>query len=174
MTGRWRRFADSPIHRLVAVPLRLVLGIVFVYASLYKLAEPREFAISIAMYDMLPLELVNLMAITLPAIELVTGVTVILGLWTRASAAVVNGMLVMFIFAIGYVVWVRGKAEFGCGCFSPAAEEAGKEMATDTLWRDVGYLAAGLYVMVLDDGAVGLDGLWRRWNGRRKTDGAHD
>ncbi|MBN1771325.1 MAG: DoxX family membrane protein [Deltaproteobacteria bacterium] len=173
MTGRWRRFADLPIHRLIAVPLRLLIGIVFVYASLYKLAEPREFAISIAMYDMLPLELVNLMAITLPAIELVTGITVILGLWTRASAAAINGMLVMFIFAIGYVVWVRGQADFGCGCFSPAAEEAGAEMATGTLLRDVGYLAAGVYVMVLDDGAVGLDGLLRRWKGRRKVDEAH-
>jgi uncharacterized membrane protein YphA (DoxX/SURF4 family) len=172
MTGRWRRFADSPIHRLVGVPLRLLVGIVFVYASLYKLLEPREFAISIALYDMLPLELVNLMALTLPAIELVTGVTVILGLWTRASAAVINGMLLMFIFAIGYVVFVRGQAEFGCGCFSPAAEEAGKELATGTLWRDVGYLAAGVYVMVFDDGAVGLDGLLRRRSGRREADGA--
>jgi uncharacterized membrane protein YphA (DoxX/SURF4 family) len=168
MTGAWRRFVDSPIHRLVAVPLRIVLGIVFVYASLYKLAEPREFAISIAMYDMLPLELVNLMAITLPAIELATGLTILLGLWTRASAAVINGMLVMFICAIGYVVLVRGKAEFGCGCFSPAAAEAGKEMATDTLWRDVGYLAAGVYVMLLDDGAVGLDGLLRRRRAGKK------
>jgi uncharacterized membrane protein YphA (DoxX/SURF4 family) len=173
MTGRWRRFADSPLHRLVGVPLRLVLGIVFVYASLYKLAEPREFAISIALYDMLPLELVNLMAIVLPAVEFVSGVTLILGLWTRASAALVNGMLLMFIFAIGYVVFIRGKAEFGCGCFSPAAEEAGKELATDTLWRDVGYLVAGAYVMVFDDGAVGLDGLWRRWHRRRKVDEAH-
>jgi uncharacterized membrane protein YphA (DoxX/SURF4 family) len=170
MTGRWRRFVDSPIHRLVGVLPRIVLGIVFVYASLYKLAEPREFAISIALYDMLPLSLVNLMAIVLPAIELVTGLTMLLGLWTRASAAVVNGMLLMFIFAIGYVVFVRGKAEFGCGCFSPAAEEAGKELATDTLWRDVGYLVAGVYVMVFDDGAVGLDGLWRRWSARRQAD----
>jgi len=93
---------------------------------------------SIALYDMLPLSLVNLLAITLPVIELAAGVTLLLGFWTRASAVVVNGMLLMFIAAIGYVVFVRGRAEFGCGCFSPAAAEAGKELATDTLcatWR---------------------------------------
>jgi putative oxidoreductase len=167
MSGRWRRFADSPVHAVLGVPLRMILGIVFVYASLYKLAEPREFAVSIALYDMLPISLVNLMAIALPAVELATGVTLILGLWTRASAVVINLMLLQFILAIGYVVLIRGKAEFGCGCFSPAAEEAGKELATDTLWRDVGYLAGGVYVLLFDDGALGLDGLRRRWRRRR-------
>jgi uncharacterized membrane protein YphA (DoxX/SURF4 family) len=170
VSGLWRRFADSPVHAVAAVPIRVLLGIVFVYASLYKLLEPRDFAVSIAMYDMLPLPLVNLMAITLPAVEFVAGVTLAFGLWTRASAAVVNAMLLMFIAAIAYVVVIRGRADFGCGCFSPAAEEAGKEMATDTLWRDVAYVAGGLYVMVFDGGAIGVDGLRRRWR-RRRTDG---
>lgn len=173
MSGRWGRFVASPVHALVGVPLRMVLGIVFVWASLYKIAEPREFAMSIALYDMLPLSLVNLLAITLPVVELATGVTLILGLWTRASALVVNAMLLMFIGAIGYVVFVRGKAEFGCGCFSPAAEEAGKELATDTLWRDVAYLLVGVYVMIFDDGAVGIDGLRRRRQARRRIDAAN-
>ena len=167
MSGRWRRFADHPVHRFLGVPLRAFVGIAFVYASLYKLAEPREFAVSIAMYDMTPLEVLNLMAITLPAVELVAGLMLICGLWTRSSVIVVNAMLVMFIVAISWVVLVRGKADFGCGCFSPAAAEAGAEMATTTLWRDVAYLAAGLYVMLLDDGALGLDGLVR-WRRRRK------
>jgi putative oxidoreductase len=170
VSGAWRRFADSPIHAVVGVPIRVTLGIVFVYASLYKLAEPREFAVSIALYDMMPLSVVNLMAITLPAVELVAGVTLILGFWTRASAVLINAMLLMFIVAIGYVVLIRGKAEFGCGCFSPAAAEAGKELATDTLWRDVAYLVGGVYVMFFDGGALGLDGLRRRW--RRRTDAA--
>jgi len=172
VTGAWGRFASSPIHALVGAPLRIVLGIVFIWASLYKIAEPREFAMSIALYDMLPLSLVNVLAITLPVVELAAGATLVLGLWTRASALVVNGMLLMFIGAIGYVVFVRGKAEFGCGCFSPAAEEAGKELATDTLWRDVAYLVGGLYVMFFDDGALGLDGLRRRLRARRQADAA--
>ena len=172
MSGGWSRFVASPVHPLVGAPIRVVIGIVFVYASLYKIAEPREFAMSIALYDMLPLSLVNLLAITLPVVELAAGVTLILGLWTRASAVVVNGMLLMFIAAIAYVVFVRGKAEVGCGGFSPAAEEAGKELATDTLWRDVAYLAGGLYVMLFDDGAVGLDWLRRRLRARRQADAA--
>lgn len=167
MTSRTSTFASHPVHSVIGVPLRVLLGAVFVYASWYKLVMPHDFAVSIAMYEMVPLWLINVMAITLPAIELVVGVTLILGLWTRASVAVVNGMLVMFIIAIAYVVYIRGIADFGCGCFSPAAEEASGEMATGTLIRDVFYLAAGIFVMLFDDGALGIDGLLRRMKRRR-------
>ena len=167
MTSRVSAFANHPAHAVVGVPLRVILGVVFVYASWYKLAMPNDFAVSIAMYEMVPLWLINVMAITLPAIELVVGVTLILGLWTRASVAVINAMLVMFIIAIAYVVYIRGLAEFGCGCFSPAAEEASGEMATGTLVRDVVYLAAGFYVMLFDNGTLGIDGLVRRMKRKR-------
>ena len=155
-----------PANLVIAFPIRIFIGVIFIYASWYKLAMPRDFAISIWMYQMLPLSLVNLMAITLPAIELLTGVTIIAGLWTRASALVINAMLVMFIVAICYVVFVRGETDFGCGCFAPAAEAAEKEMATGTLVRDIFYLIGGMYVMLVDDGAIGVDGL-RRWMKRR-------
>jgi uncharacterized membrane protein YphA (DoxX/SURF4 family) len=161
-----RSFAAHPAHTWVGVPIRALIGIVFIYASWYKLAVPHDFAISIAMYDMVPLAVINVMAITLPAVELAAGVSLLLGLWTRASALVINAMLVVFIVAIGYIVYFRGMADFGCGCFSPAAEEAGKELATGTLWRDFGYLMGGLYVMAFDDGTIGLDGILRRFGTR--------
>ncbi|MBN1945547.1 MAG: DoxX family membrane protein [Bradymonadales bacterium] len=161
MSSRFQRFRQHPAHSFIAVPIRILVGVVFIYASWYKLAEPRDFAISIAMYEMLPIGLINLMAITLPAIELVAGITLIAGLWTKESAFVVNGMLVMFIIAICYVVFVRGEPNFGCGCFSPAAEAAEEEMATGTLIRDIWYLVGCGYVQLFDDGALGIDGLWR-------------
>jgi uncharacterized membrane protein YphA (DoxX/SURF4 family) len=161
-SGLHTRRRAHPAHAVLALPLRVALGAVFIWASWYKLLSPEDFALSIAMYEILPTSLLNLAALTLPAIELAVGLTLILGLWTRASVVVVNGMLVVFMAAIGYVVWVRGVSDFGCGCFSPAAEEASGEMALETFWRDAGYLAAGLYVMVVDAGALGLDGWLRR------------
>jgi len=167
-------FRRHPAHAAIGLPVRLIVGAVFIYASLYKLAEPHDFAVSIALYDMLPTGLINPMAIALPAVELAVGLTLILGLWTRASAAVINAMLVVFIAAIGYVVFVRGMADFGCGCFSPAAEEASGEMATDTLFRDVGYLVGAVYVMIFDDGALGADGLLRKRRAGRGTNEISD
>ena len=55
----------------LSVPARLYLGGVFVGASLYKIALPYEFALSIATYQILPLEVINPFALTLPWIELV-------------------------------------------------------------------------------------------------------
>ena len=49
--------------------------------------------------------------------------------------------------------------------------EAGQELATGTLARDAGYLACGIYVLLFDDGALGLDGLLRRR--RSGGDAAH-
>ncbi len=53
MTSRtqtsYNRFANHPIHAVIGVPLRVILGVVFVYASWYKLAMPHDFAVSIAM-----------------------------------------------------------------------------------------------------------------------------
>lgn len=169
MSLSWTRFSNHVAHAFVSAPIRVVIGAIFIYASVYKLAEPRSFAVSIAMYEMLPKELINIMAITLPAIELVVGVTLVLGLWTRSSALLINAMLVMFIVAISYVVFVRGQTEFGCGCFSSAAEEAESEMATGTLIRDVFYLLGGLYVFLLDDGSLGIDGILRRRRRRKNA-----
>jgi putative oxidoreductase len=157
-----RRFFAHPAHAVVALPLRVLVGVVFIYASYYKLLYPADFALSIAMYEMVPTATINLLALVLPAIELVAGVTLVIGLWSRASALVIDAMLVVFMVAIGYVVWVRGLADFGCGCFSPAAEEASGEMALGTFLRDAGYLAAGLYLLVVDGGALGVDGWLRR------------
>lgn len=124
---------------------RLILGVVFIYASLYKIAEPSDFALSIATYDIMPLWSINLLAITLPWIELGCGILIILGLYTRANAIAIGGMLLVFIIAIS-VALTRG-TDFSCGCFASA--EAGAEIAWGTLWRDVAMLGAvGLILFV--------------------------
>lgn len=143
----------------LAVPVRVYLGVVFVAASIYKIAEPHEFAISIATYDILPLELVNPMAILLPWIEVVCGVTLIAGIWTRASALCILGMMVMFVAAI--LVALAKDLQMSCGCFASA--EAEDEIAAGTVLRDLAWTAGAAYVLVVDDGRFGLDGAWRRW-----------
>ena len=144
---------------LLAVPIRVALGVLFIAASLYKIAEPYEFGLSIATYDILPLSLINIMAITLPWIEVFIGLSLILGFWTRASALAVAGMMVMFMIAIG-IALSRGLL-IGCGCFASA--EAGDEISEATLIRDAVWLAGAVYVVVVDDGRFGLD----RWLKRR-------
>ncbi len=142
----------------IAVPVRVYLGLVFVFASVYKIAEPFEFALSVATYQILPLELVNPFTLALPMIELFVGLTLLLGFWTKESAALIAGMMLMFLVAL--VIALNQDLQISCGCF--ASQEAADEISTATIFRDLGWLSLALYTLFLDDGRFGLDGWMRK------------
>jgi uncharacterized membrane protein YphA (DoxX/SURF4 family) len=107
----------SPRLHLV---VRLILGTVFVYASLDKIADPAAFARIVYQWQALGPVPSNLVAVTLPWIELVAGLLLIAGAWKRDAAAVVAMMLIVFIVAAGWVL-ARGIDVDNCGCTSVAA-----------------------------------------------------
>lgn len=153
------------IHNWLAIPCRIWVGLVYIFAAWYKIADPHAFGLNIATYQILPLKYINLMAIILPWLEIVTGVALILGLYTRASALCIIGMTVMFIVAL--VIAINKQIQMtSCGCFAPDAEAAMKTITWSYVYRDIGYLAASTYVALFDNGRLGLDGLirakWRR------------
>jgi uncharacterized membrane protein YphA (DoxX/SURF4 family) len=146
----------------VSAALRLYLGAVFLAACWYKIADPGAFALSIATYDILPSWLVHPMALMLPWIELLVALTLIAGFWTRASALAVGGMMVMFIAALG--IALSKDLQMSCGCFASA--EAGNDINSATLMRDLLWLLGAGFVLVADDGRWGLDGWMRRRRAR--------
>ncbi len=124
---------------------RVYLGGVFILAAWGKILDPYNFAISIATYQMMPDQVINIMAIVMPWLEVVAGVLLIVGLQTRAQTLLINGMLVMFIIAI---IWALAHdLQMQCGCF--ASEEAEADMSILTVFRDVAWLAIGLFIWVL-------------------------
>jgi uncharacterized membrane protein YphA (DoxX/SURF4 family) len=62
----------------------------------------------------------NLVAVLLPWVEAIAGVMLIAGLWKRESAAVLAGLLVVFIAAAASVM-ARGIDVENCGCTSVTA-----------------------------------------------------
>ncbi len=152
-----RRFLDWRGHALLALAARLYLGAIFVIASWHKLANPGAFAVDIATYQIVPLVLVNAMAITLPWVELAAGVMLMVGFRTRAAALLIAGMMLMFTVAIAIAV---GKGlDMSCGCFASqgAAEDP---ISWLTIARDTGWLALALYVLLLDRRPLGIDRVW--------------
>jgi uncharacterized membrane protein YphA (DoxX/SURF4 family) len=126
----------------LTVRVQIALGIFFVVAALPKVVDPPAFAHMIYNYRIVPGAFVNLMALVMPWFELLTGIALILGIWTRASAALIGALLLVFIAAIAFNL-ARGNA-IDCGCFDVTA--AGKSVAerlADMRWvvvRDVGML----------------------------------
>jgi putative oxidoreductase len=142
-------------HAWLALPARLYLGFVFLYACVHKIADPGSFALDVATYQLLPLSLVNLAALILPWVELLAGVMIVIGLRTRAAAFLMVGMMVMFIVALAWAL--NQGLEMSCGCFASSQEE--DPISGLTMLRDAGWLALSLYVLVFDRRPLGLDRL---------------
>jgi putative oxidoreductase len=107
----------------VQLVLRLLLGAFFVYASLDKIASPAGFARIVYQWQVAGPVPSNLVAVTLPWVELVAGLLLITGVWRREAALVVALMLVVFLGAATSVL-ARGIDVQNCGCVSVAKEAA--------------------------------------------------
>jgi putative oxidoreductase len=130
-------------HRWVELVARLVLGSIFIYASYHKILAPDEFAKIVYGYDLFPSETINLIAIIIPFIELISGIALIIGIYTRSAAIIIIGMLAAFVIAISINI-IRGH-EFDCGCFSSDTSQA-VNSAWQTLGRDMIFMMAGIYI----------------------------
>jgi uncharacterized membrane protein YphA (DoxX/SURF4 family) len=127
-------------HPVLGLLLRVYVGGVFIYASMYKINYPGEFAETIAGYQLVPFWAVNPMALVMPWTELVSGILMVLGIRTKSAAAVIGGLLAVFSAAI-LITLLRG-IPIGCGCFTSVEDPLG----WDTLFRDLLWLAMSLHV----------------------------
>ncbi len=107
-----RFFANKKFALLV----RVVLGALFIYSSMDKIANMSAFAEIILNYRILPVQLVNLLAIFLPWLELLVGIFLVVGRFQRASLIIYSTLLVVFIVALSQAL-LRG-LDISCGCFS--------------------------------------------------------
>ena len=127
----------------LALLVRLILGIVFIYASLDKIVYPAQFARIIYNYHLLPGDLINLWAVVLPWTEFFCGLFLILGVYKDGAATILTGLMAVFIVAIAINLF-RG-VDLECGCFSVSSKA--KSGALNLIYRDLVYLALGLYLL---------------------------
>jgi len=155
--------ALQAVNPWTALAARLYLGGVFLAACFHKIAHPDLFAVDVATYGILPLALVNPMALVLPWIELIAGAMFVVGLRVRAAALLIAGMMVVFIAAIA-IALAKG-LDLSCGCFASAGA-AEDPISWLTLARDGAWLALALYVLFLDRDPIGVDRLIARRRSR--------
>jgi uncharacterized membrane protein YphA (DoxX/SURF4 family) len=123
---------------------RIMLGIVFIYASYDKILHPAAFAKIIYNYQILPDELINLSAILLPWLELAIGSLLIIGIWLPGSVFVGNILLIIFFCAIMYNK-ARG-LDISCGCFSTS--QVAVPESTLYLLRDFSFVIIAVYLFI--------------------------
>ncbi|MFH1123512.1 MAG: MauE/DoxX family redox-associated membrane protein [Pseudomonadota bacterium] len=144
--GRGQRILKGP-HRSRILPLviRMILGIVFLLASIDKILHPEAFAEAITNYRILPDAIINLTAIVLPWIELMVGLCLVSGIWVPGASLLSALLLMVFLGAILFNV-ARG-LDIECGCFI-LTDEA--DSTASMLWyvvRDALLLLMALYLV---------------------------
>jgi len=138
---------------------RLILGGVLLVAGALKVTDPYSSATSVRAYQILPVDLANLLGFILPFAEVAIGIFLIVGIWVRLNAIAGGALMIMFIIAIGQA-WARG-ISLDCGCFGK-----GGLLDTDELpvWnytleiaRDIVLAAFAVYLYRFPQGKLGFD-----------------
>jgi hypothetical protein len=117
---------------------RLLLGGLFVYAGVVKALDPTGFAGEIANYQILPYRLNFLVATTLPFVELLAGLLLVINCKVRSATLVIGGLNLVFMLALSSLL-VRG-LDIDCGCFRPGAHTS----VQAALWRDAGLMVLAI------------------------------
>ncbi|MFQ6615044.1 MAG: MauE/DoxX family redox-associated membrane protein [Fidelibacterota bacterium] len=125
---------------ILILAARLIMGFVMVYAAVDKIADPLTFSRAISNYHLIPWGLENSMAITLPWIEILAGIGLIVGLYLDGAALVTQGLMMVFILAIGSAILRGYNIECGCGL------KSGELVGLPKLLEDFVYL--GLSVLI--------------------------
>ena len=103
------------INPILILFIRLILGLVFIYASYDKILDPEKFARNINYYHVVPFGLENSIAIFLPWLELFIGFGLIIGVFINGSAILSGGLLCLFIIMIFQAILRGFNIECGCG-----------------------------------------------------------
>jgi uncharacterized membrane protein YphA (DoxX/SURF4 family) len=140
----------------VGLLARVVTGGVWVVAGALKLPDPAASVRAVRAYDLLPEAVVPTVGHLLPVVEVVVGLLLLLGLLTRPAAVVSSLLFVAFIAGIS-AAWARGMS-IDCGCFGGGGFDAdAREKYPWEIARDVGLLAASVWLVVRPSSRLSLD-----------------
>ena len=126
-------------HPVIVVLAQLGIAVVFLAAALGKVGDAAAFARQIYYFRMLPPGLENLLAITLPWVELLAALSLLLRVRPRAGAVVTAGLMGVFVFVVAAAV-ARG-LDIECGCFGTADAS---RVGTSKLIENIALLALAL------------------------------
>jgi uncharacterized membrane protein YphA (DoxX/SURF4 family) len=141
---------------VIGLLARLILGGVLIASGALKVTSPAASALAVRAFRILPYDFAGYVGYALPVVELLVGLLVVAGLFTRAAAAVGGMLMVAFIIGISWA-WAHGYS-IDCGCFGGGGTIAASatQYPLDIL-RDVGILACAGWLVVRPATPYSLD-----------------
>ncbi|XVX21850.1 MauE/DoxX family redox-associated membrane protein [Actinomycetota bacterium] len=135
------------MRETIGLLARLIVGVVLLVAGALKVAHPLDSARAVMAYEIFPWEISRIIGYALPMFEIILGLLLIAGLFTRAAAVIASLVWLAFIIGIASA-WVRG-LQIDCGCFGGGGALAAGEKP-NYFWeevRDIGLLLLSLWLV---------------------------
>jgi uncharacterized membrane protein YphA (DoxX/SURF4 family) len=139
---------------------RFVLGGLFLAAGLMKIQDPQSFLFAINGFKLLPPHLAYTMAFVIPCVEIIAGGMLVVGLWSRAAAVVLAGLL--FAFILGIVNVLANGYDTKCSCFGEVEWPCPPEVGTCQIVRNCLMMLAAVPVLVWGAGKLSVDHVLER------------
>lgn len=150
--------------------LRLQLGAIFLFSSWMKLhpkrgdyapSGPEDFFNAIKGFKLgLPDWLMRLTASSLPWVEAIAGLCLVVGLWTRAAGLLVTLMLTLFTAMV--ISALARHLNIECGCFGDRGLICAKAMGPCKVYENLFMLAAAIIITATLHHPASLDAALHR------------
>jgi uncharacterized membrane protein YphA (DoxX/SURF4 family) len=168
---------NKPVHfiaALIGTPVRVALGGLLAFSGVMKLGlttfggtlrpvTPQDFYFSIKKFDLpIPDNTAAFLAFMVPWMELLTGLAILVGLWTRAAAWL--SALFIAAFSAGIVSLMLRDIQVKCSCFGAIDPFCGAadHLGPCHLIRNAIFFAAAVVVALTRGGRFSIDGLFAR------------
>jgi uncharacterized membrane protein YphA (DoxX/SURF4 family) len=132
---------------------RAVPAVLLLWAGLAKAFDHQGAILAVDAYDVLPDGAVRVVAAALPWVEIVVGLLLVLGLFTRGAGVATAVLATVFLAAMGQAK-ARG-LEIDCGCFGGGG--GGPGVSWFDILRDVPIALAGVFLALRPRGPMQLD-----------------
>ena len=141
---------------LVGLLARLIVGAVLIWAGALKVTSPAVSARAVNAFQILPYDVARYVGYALPLVELLIGLLLVIGLFTRVAAVVGGLLMVAFIIGIASA-WARGLS-IDCGCFGGGGTIAASQTQYPLdILRDLAVAACAAWLVVRPRTAYSLD-----------------
>jgi uncharacterized membrane protein YphA (DoxX/SURF4 family) len=130
----------------------------FIVSGLDKIADTQAFTTSILNYKIVDPSLATLTATILPSLELLCGLSLILGIYPRASTILIIFMLVGFTVLVASAIF-RG-LDISCGCFTQDINAS--KIGYKKILENCGMIILGLWLVLVPNSDFDLIHFFRK------------
>lgn len=104
----------SPLNsKALYTAVRVILGLLFVYAGTLKLMHPEGFAVTINIYGLVSWKMAGFLSYAIPCVEILSGLALVFDV--RGALAIIVAQLLGFMVVLVYALYLGLDAD--CGCF---------------------------------------------------------